>query len=54
MKLSKYRKVLECGSPLPLGKSWVIESGRGLPQSKTLTRHTSNLQLLGDRMRKVV
>jgi hypothetical protein len=33
------RQVLECGSPLPLWRSWVIESARGLAQSKTLTRH---------------
>jgi hypothetical protein len=33
------RQVLECGSPLPLWRSWAIESARGLAQSKTLTRH---------------
>jgi hypothetical protein len=33
------RQVLECGSPLPLWRSWIIESVRGLAQSKTLTRH---------------
>ncbi len=30
------RKVLECGSPLPLSRPQGSKSGRGLPQSKTL------------------
>ncbi len=37
--LPKSREVLDCGSPLPLleaHRQW--ESGRGLPQSKTLSR----------------
>src|SRR6266496_3453576 len=39
---SKFREVLECGSPLPLWKSLsLLESGRGLPQSKTLARRTN-------------
>ena len=40
----KFRKVLECGSPLPLlrRQSCRGESGRGLPQSKTLARQPIN------------
>jgi hypothetical protein len=36
----KFRKVLDCGSPLPLlrRQSCRGKSGRGLPQSKTLAR----------------
>ena len=39
------REVLECGSPLPLW-NWPVstESGRGLPQSKTLPRWGQHLQ----------
>jgi hypothetical protein len=34
-----FREVLDCGSPLPLfHRGLVTQSGRGLPQSKTLTR----------------
>jgi hypothetical protein len=40
------RQVLECGSPLPLWRSWVIESARGLAQSKTLTRHWRFMALM--------
>ena len=35
--LSYRRKVLECASPLALGKSRVTESARRLATSKTLT-----------------
>ena len=36
-----FREVLDCGSPLPLlDERLAVESGRGLPQSKTLTRHS--------------
>src|SRR5438094_137103 len=35
----RFREVLDCGSPLPLlGARHRCESGRGLPQSKTLAR----------------
>jgi hypothetical protein len=40
------RQVLECGSPLPLWRSWIIESARGLAQSKTLTRHWGRFMAL--------
>src|SRR5581483_3580299 len=30
--------VLDCGSPLPLERAGTLESGRGLPQSRTLSR----------------
>jgi hypothetical protein len=46
----KFRKVLECGSPLPLlrRQSCRGESGRGLPQSKTLARQPINpIQIAG-------
>jgi hypothetical protein len=35
---------LDCGSPLPLfhRKAWQVQSGRGLPQSKTLARNPLN------------
>jgi hypothetical protein len=29
---------LDCGSPLPLSVASDVQSGRGLPQSKTLAR----------------
>ncbi len=32
------RQVLECASPLALGKSGMVESVRGLTHSKTLPR----------------
>jgi hypothetical protein len=32
------RQVLDCGSHLPLSVTGDIQSGRGLPQSKTLAR----------------
>jgi hypothetical protein len=46
----KFRKVLECGSPLPLlrRQSCRGKSGRGLPQSKTLERQPINpIQIAG-------
>ena len=39
-----FREVFDCGSPLPLlcRQSYNERSGRGLPQSKTLTRDSFN------------
>ena len=50
---SNLREVLECGSPLPLSPSaaW-FQSGRGLPQSKTLSRgslpRTGSVEMAGN------
>jgi hypothetical protein len=47
-RAGKFREVLDCGSPLPPlhGQPWPDQSGRGLPQSRTLARVATALSHL--------
>jgi hypothetical protein len=45
MNYSYCRKVLDCASPLALWRSRVVESARGLAQSKTLPCFASGFLL---------
>ncbi len=54
MNQPKSRQVLDCASPLALfDLIWKRKSGRGLPQSKTLSRRRTDLRhSWSERMRK--